>query len=87
MTAISGTLTGTANSANFTPTTGVSDVIIDKDDSIGDILLMVKKDSVTAWELVSTESGSFSVLTPDTGLLYAFFSKGLSGTANYYMGP
>lgn len=86
MVAVSGSLTGTANSAEFTPSNGVTDVIIDSAGCRGKIFLLVKATN-TEWKVVTEQHGAFSILTPDTALVYRFSSQALNGTAEYYIGP
>jgi hypothetical protein len=83
---ISGTLTGTQQSASFAPSNGVSDVIIDMNGAKGQVFLMAKATN-TGWAMATDKTGAFSVMTPDTSIVYAFFGKAVDGVANYYMGP
>lgn len=83
---ISGSLTGTDESAEFTPSESLSDVVLESPGAKGQVFLMAKAPN-TGWKVLEQADGSFAVATPDPAIVYKFVSKNLRGTANYYMGP
>lgn len=87
MAAISGTLTTSAASSIFTPTDVKADVVISNRGN-GEVILEATATGTEA-ELVSKQSGSYTVETPDTsgGITYTFRGTGSVIDYDYYMGP
>lgn len=84
MAAISGTLVAAGGSAIFTPTNGVSDVVITR--RAGEVQLFAIP-PVGDPQNVSSETGAYDVLTPDIAITYQFVATGADVDIDYYMGP
>jgi hypothetical protein len=84
MAAVTGTLTGAAVSASFTPTDIMSDVSLKV--RSGQVVLEGKAPDMD-WMQVTDQTGLFSIITSDTSILYRFRSTGATADADYYIGP
>ena len=78
-------ITGNTPSTTTNATKDVSDVIVDKTNGNGKVSLQIKS-SNTQWITISEQSGSFSVITPDTNLSYRFLPENVTGTIRVYFG-
>jgi hypothetical protein len=88
MTAVSGNITAAGVSASFTPTNGVSDVMIKRNDSGGEIHVDAKDPTSGNWSMVAG-GGSDPIVTADPAILYRFRVTGTSSDIDfdYYIGP
>ena len=86
MAALTGKLTDQTPSVPFTPTEGVSDVVV-LINKPGQCFLEALAPGFTQSALVTIASGSFSVMTPDPAVTYTFRSDSADVDIDYYMGP
>ena len=79
------TISGNTPSAETAPANGVSDAVVEIDGP-GVVYLEVKAPN-TGWKSIGLLSGSVSVITPDTSLVYRFRPEEVEKQANVYFGP
>lgn len=77
---------GSNQSGEFTPTNGVSDVIVEGSGR-GQIFLKAKAPGSSKWQMVADQTGAFCVNTPDMGVVYSFFGVTLEEAVQVYIGP
>ena len=85
MAAVNETVTGNTRSSVFTPTDAVSEVTIEGNGG-GKITLMSKVPSGN-WIQVTSQTGTFSVNTPDPAVTYSFLPENVATATRVYMGP
>ena len=72
-------------SPEFTPTSPVSDCVVDLTGYAG--VALESKAPNTGWQMVTTMTGHFSVNTPSADLSYRFRYLDGDSDVNVYMGP
>jgi len=76
-------ISGDTPSTTSVPTTPVSDVLVELDGP-GVVALEAKTPS-GGWVVISTQSGAYTVNTPDTSISYRIKPRNIDGSARVYM--
>jgi hypothetical protein len=79
------TITGNGVSSTYTPSTILTDVVVD-DNGRGNIYLECQAPN-GEWIGVSSRIGAYSVNTPDSSILYRFRADEVQDSVHIYMGP